>query len=622
MRLNMIAAAVSNRPRLAPYTPPEEGGGTSILLLGTDFVSTPTSGGEDNLGGYVRLYFYGDVVFSDLGSSIKVKIGGAEVANYRFLRQLPGTTGTGLSYIKEIAVQVGALGGAAYGTAIPFDITDGGGPSLLLNSSSGGFFQDLSGQDLAFTPNQGAIKFIAQDGDDADAGTIGEPLRHLQYGTGSGDIIGFLFMSGGYNGSTTGNTCPPGSYGVLREGSGGAAWTDYMSAYSGSYGARWAALTLITGTTPTSSSNTGPICITAYPGPAGANTPEDVYWAGPAEAVGGIHGSDNTKSDPGVTTVWGTAGYGKHIHISGLRIEVHADCQAADAAPINLQNRADGWRVIGNDLMWQADPSIPDAQAAGIANGGANTVKRFNYIHDIHGTSAMENHGIYEGDYANQDCSFNVIKNILDGSGMMMRGDSVDGATNFKWHHNWIENAGRCGMNLVESTATGAIWANILINSGYRYADSAIRFNTDSTVMGSNGIKVYYNTVDGWNTYAIRNHGNPTGNIDAKYNVFRQRSGHAGSGYMADAFGALSVSTNCWYNATSGATKPTEDSTGLTADPLFTDLAGKDYLPQSGSPCLNAAETSLSLANTGRDFAMVTRPQRSKSSIGAFERAA
>ncbi len=45
-------------------------------------------------------------------------------------------------------------------------------------------------------------------------------------------------------------------------------------------------------------------------------------------------------------------GYGKAVEICGLDLLINPLSQASDAAPINLQNRADDWRIVNCKLSW------------------------------------------------------------------------------------------------------------------------------------------------------------------------------------------------------------------------------------------------------------------------------
>src|SRR6185369_713418 len=117
-----------------------------------------------------------------LGSATKVFIGGAEVANYRYLgpAKVAGKLG-----IQQLTVQVGGLGGLPVGTAKPIKVVVDGVASNV---------------DNMFTPSAGHVLFVALNGNDGTAvpGDITHPYRHLQdtaqlkgayFAAGAGDQI-------------------------------------------------------------------------------------------------------------------------------------------------------------------------------------------------------------------------------------------------------------------------------------------------------------------------------------------------------------------------------------------------------------------------------------------------
>jgi len=79
------------------------------LILYTDLLSGPTSGGENNNGTYLSI-FGQNFGTSGLGTTTKVFIGGVEVASYRYLG-----TSLGRPDVQQITVQVGALSGLTRG---------------------------------------------------------------------------------------------------------------------------------------------------------------------------------------------------------------------------------------------------------------------------------------------------------------------------------------------------------------------------------------------------------------------------------------------------------------------------------------------------------------------------
>src|SRR5690349_18960313 len=86
---------------------------TQPTVLYTDIASGPNSGGENGNGAYLSI-FGRNFGAAGLGSRVKVTIGGAEVASYRYLGPSKGR-----SDVQQITVQVGALTGQALGTPLP-----------------------------------------------------------------------------------------------------------------------------------------------------------------------------------------------------------------------------------------------------------------------------------------------------------------------------------------------------------------------------------------------------------------------------------------------------------------------------------------------------------------------
>src|SRR5437667_260706 len=80
------------------------------LVLYTDLISGPNSGGENNKGAYLSI-FGKNFGSSGLGTTVKVSIGGVEDDNYRYLG--PSKVRTD---IQQTTVQVGALGNPPPGT--------------------------------------------------------------------------------------------------------------------------------------------------------------------------------------------------------------------------------------------------------------------------------------------------------------------------------------------------------------------------------------------------------------------------------------------------------------------------------------------------------------------------
>jgi len=137
--------------------------GTPVVLY-TDILSGPNSGGENNNGAYLSIFGKNFGSPSGLGTVSKVFIGGTEVANYRYLGPSKGRPD-----IQQLTVQIGALGNPALGIALPVEVQVGRLKSTWFTPQT-------------FMVNPGRILFVSLTGDDATAaaGDIRHPWRHVQ----------------------------------------------------------------------------------------------------------------------------------------------------------------------------------------------------------------------------------------------------------------------------------------------------------------------------------------------------------------------------------------------------------------------------------------------------------
>jgi hypothetical protein len=618
---------------------PPIGSFTSTLLLYTDIVAGPTTGGEGNNGAYLSIYGLNLASkFSDLGSTTRVYVCGTEVANYRVLTGAvnSGTTGPGNGVyntfgIERLTVQVGALGTPTAGVACAIDIKTSGVSTPVNATNGSGQYLDLDGNAITFTPQPGPMIYVDPvNGNDSNSGSFSAPLQHLQYWTGTGDITGAVYFPSSPSGATQSNVIQPGTHIILR----GGTYT-YNINGSGSLGARWMVLWLATGTAPNgaSASNTvavngvntnaaGPIVVTSYPGAAGANSPELASWVGASGSAGGVDGTDTTRST--ATTPWGFSGFGQYLTISNLRITSYP-ASPADGAPINKQSGANYWRIVNNELVWKMTGS--PAQAGGIAGWGHNSYHYGNYIHDIYGDSALENHGIYTGSGSsdtetNSIYAYNVINNVTNGNCHQVQNGSSTAESGISIHHEWYQGCGKYVVNVNQTGGAGIsanIWDNVFVDGL-----AGVRINSDN----SSGFNIIANTIVGWTTYAglTLSSGSGAGTILFQDNIVYQRSGNGSDqGFVVNNGNVpLTLDTNLWYNANTPTTpKPAADAGGIGgsgANPLFNDLAGLDLTLQSGSPALNAGVTPTAVT-VSRDFLFLSRPQGTRNSIGAYEKA-
>jgi hypothetical protein len=541
-----------------------------------DTTSAPTTGGEDGKGGYLSIFGTGFGAASGLGSTTKVYIGGVEVANYRYVG--PSKVAPKLG-IQQIAVQVGSLGGAAAGKALPVQVVVDGKASNI---------------DQAFTPTTGHVLFVSLSGDDATAARddIGHPWRYLQNQQNLNHRTGAYYAMGA------------GDQVVIRGGS-----------YSDTFGVDHTWMRFDMNGNARNGRPDACIHITAYPGAVNGHGVEDVHYTTPPGTPGGIEGP---WSD-----IAGTSG--EFIAVSNLHFDVQAGA-SQDAAPINFQYTAGHWRVVNNEIgPWPAGNS-PILNAAGISGFGDTMLVLGNLIHDIEGTADLQNHGIYADTTAqNWEVAYNWIHDIPGGS-LVQFNDSLGGAGSFKlphdggiWpgfvnidiHNNWLENAAKYGVNFNDQGSTkvgkysGMVWNNVIIgtqlpplriNATQPVQQLWFAFNTlyDDMITNSytgNG----YVRAEGWS-------GMP-GVQNVFYDNIFALGPHTTHGtlWFADA-GAKRASTsnydfkrNLYSAAGAKGQAPAKlgDTLALVGDPLFTDAANEVLSTRAGSPASKAATQAL-----------------------------
>jgi hypothetical protein len=597
------------------------------LMLFTDFISGPISGGESGKGAYLTVTGknFGD--FSDWGSTSHLYIGGCEVDNYRFLQPLLGGTNSKAANVmglQSLGVQVGSLCGAkANGTALKVDMTVNGVHPSNATDASGNYVSLLTKYDgtadsLTWSVQPGNIYFVdIVKGSDTNDGSFAHPYQHVQSSDG---FSGALRKA---SGDATKDGTPPGTYVVARGG-------NYNYAGDNNFVAN---LYRIGGTAPTGASNRGPICITSYPGVAGANSPELASFYPPANAShdtggGGFLGNDNAHSII-ANPYDGSAPYAKWFAWSRIFIS-SSQYGARDAAPINLDSSCDYCRVINTELTWPWTSNADNTtNAAGIAGNGYHMVIAGNYVHDIGGVVADDqNHGIYlDGStHSARDVvvAFNTFRNLTAGNGIQTY-DSQANETlqKISVHHNWVENANKHGLNQGNMTESAVWHDNIVLYSG----ESGIRIvGADTTA--NNNIQVYNNVVYGWDRlgsgarYGYQDDGSTNGKtVDVRNNIFMLPSGspYNNSGdFVSIDVGSDTFRNNRYYDINGIHTsKAAEDSTGTYGNPNFT-TAGTDFSLLDGSACIDAGSTPLGPRPYG--FSANPAPQGTAHDCGAYER--
>lgn len=599
---------------IAGASPPAVGGAAPFIVA-TDFTAGPVSGGEDNKGCYLSIYGLNFGTFGDYGTANFVTIGGVNVDNYRCLEDVKGSPFSALG-LKRLTVQVGALTGLSAGTAYAVSVTVGGtGPSNATNS--GKYVAPVSGDDITFTPNPGTIYFVDPvSGSNANAGTFAAPFKDLQTSAGTGGPYVINTSAGGTSGMK------PGTHVVCRAGTSSATGVN----------SRGVDLFRITGTAPSGSSNTGPICLTSYPGAAGANSPEVFEWAGASGIGGFINGNDSTRAVE--SNSYGT-GWCQYMEFSNVKASVPAD-KGSDGGPFNTQNHGQYWRIVNCEATWPSTvSSASQGRSAGIEGSPVNSRFLLNYIHDIYGAGSEANtqHGIYmdgfssgTGNVAHDNVfAFNYIKDITFGNGIQFfDGVNGGGMRNNTFAHNWIDTVAKHGINIADNTESVVAYNNVVLQAG----EDACRIST-SGVIASNGIVVCNNTFYGWgrttaSRYGFRSESVPGGgsnSILVRNNIFCQYASHSANSYSFQTTNTGVVfDDNQWYDPDGRlTTKPSGDTAGAYGNPTFT-TAGSDFTLQTGSPCIDAGTTPTGFTRS-YGFALNVAPDGTVDR-GAYERAA
>ena len=574
------AAPASAPSTASPLAPLAEG---APRLLYTDLLAGPTTGGENNQGAYLSL-FGKNFGTGGLGSAVRVFIGTAEVSNYRYL----GPSRTFSKHgIQQIAVQVGALGGAAPGAVLPIRISVNG-----VDSNT----------DRTFRVQPGDIYFVDNvSGNDSTGARndIRRPYRHIQ-----------LHDNGRWLGVT--GVSRAGDMIVVR--GRGTLWTD--TGFDG----RWVRLYQAvheTGSEPTGARGTGYLTITAYPGPVNGNAIEDVHFKPPANGLGGIHGAQTSRA--GLTA--------QYIVISNLRIE-GGDATVLDG-PINLQSAANHWRVVNNEIFdWFAART---ARAGGIAGAGHEVALLGNEIRNIQG--GQENHGVYlDGSSTNPameaqnvEIAYNWIHDLGATAGNAIQtfnNKSYNAIRGIRIHHNWIENTGRYGLNFGNGSGGADVWNNVIV----RTARACVRWDSNAPAMVFN---IDFNTCydNGANDMGVLYGNDAVTPADAIINV-RNNLVLAGPATRATAsfFGGDAaryvVQKNLWWDYRGQLKRaPPFDTAPLTVNPNLRDPAAGDFhLTRASTAAIDAAAGAASVETVIDDFDSRARPPGRAADPGAFGR--
>jgi VCBS repeat-containing protein len=304
-------------------------------VLFTDIVSGPVGTG-DGQSAYLRIFGKNFGVTADLGTNTKVFIGGVEVEHYYHITNSRTYSKNG---IVRLCVRVGALTGLTLGEPYPIVVQ--------VNGIS-------SNANCTFIPNPGKIWYISRAGSDgtAVAGDITKPGRNYELADRTGMLHkmvpgDMLVDIGDDTFSDTGfETCLVKFYDEI-------------------------------GSVPTGIAGTGWYAFVAHPD-------HQPHYSCPPGASGGFHGPSSSRSGL-AGEFWAVSGYVMDVQGGALQ----------NAGPINGEYTGGHIRVVDCELGPWIVGSSPVLNCAGVAGAGEWVYVLGNYIHDIGGTSDLQNHGIY-----------------------------------------------------------------------------------------------------------------------------------------------------------------------------------------------------------------------------------
>jgi hypothetical protein len=532
------------------HSPPPPAGGPVVLY--TDTPSAPTSGGEGGQGGYLSIFGRG-FGSGGLGTRVRVRIGGVEVAEYRTLG--PSRVSQELG-VDQLTGQVGALGGAPAGTALPVVVEVDGASSNA---------------DQAFTPSGGQVLFVSLSGDDASAvaGDPAHPWRHLQD---AAHDAGAYFAMGA------------GDQVVIR----GGAWSDTLGVDG-----TWMRASL--GASARNGTAQAWIHVTAYPG-------EDVHYTTPAGAPGGIQGPWSAIAGES----------GNYWAVSNLRMEVSGGA-TRDAAPVNTQYAQGPWQVVNCELGPWVKGSSTVLNAGGLAGAGDGNRVLGNHIHDIEGTSELQNHGIYVSSLSRGwEIAWNWIHDVPGGSlvqfndmlgaGTMPGGEPWPGFVGMRVHHNWLERAAKYGLHFADAAdeLEARAWDNVILRTqlpAFRLNSSAA---TQDVVFAFNTVYDAMTTFSGTGNGLLRNEGTgdaPAASVRILDNLLALGPDTTpDTGWFSDESGTSSgwsFSGNLYFDAGRGLAPVASDALASSGDPLFADAAAGDLHPAADGPARGAARAAV-----------------------------
>ena len=531
------------------------------VVLYTDLQSGPASGGESNQGVYLSIFgkHFGAPLqrVSVAPSALRVFIGGHPVASYKYVG-----ASSGRPDIEQITVQVGQLGDAPRGVALPILVEVDG---------------KKSNTNITFMPNPGKIYFVDNvSGNDA-TGIPDDPAHPFRVVQTADPKLGLW------------SRLEPGDVVILR--GRGIPWTG--SGIDGFF-LRFQR----SGTAPRGVRGTGPITLMGYPrenvfidetfaaSPKGAIAARS---AGPNRPFGDT--SAPTDSDPNVCEQNSHLYCSQWIVIAGLAIEGGGKDGAVD-----LETGGNHWRIVNNELT--ARTAQASARSGGIAGDGLAVDLLGNNIHDIDSPDpGLENHGIYIDGPGSYRVEYNYIHDVPGGSGLQVYGDETPTgsfvADNVILSHNWVDHVAKYCINFADNSGRNfAAFDNVLafcgmagLRTNSALLEHARVFNNTFYAADSLG-GIHYGAI------VIDSPMNP-GALEVRNNIFVPRPGMpyiGGDAALKQPDASAVFARNLYFGGTG---TPGFDHSPILANPGFRHAGSCDFHVFTRSPAAHGGSPQV-----------------------------
>lgn len=529
------------------------------VILYTDILNGPNTGGENNNGIYLSIFGKG---FGTTRGNSTVTINGVEVATYK-------QWGAPSRVYDSHGIQV---------------ITVQPGPAV----SSGPIVVTVNGtqsnSNHTFTVRPGRIYFTDwNNGNDANDGTFGNPKKSAQgvFDTraifGPGDTI--VLMGGTYTERQSGRS----NYFMIFE--------DYPIG-----------------------SEDNPTTVMGYPGHEifidmrGVSPNGEAYLFGtytvPSQNAGlvlsNFHGHTGGASALRMRTT-------SYVRLVNTDIE---GMQGSGNGTGMISSHGNFWKVLGNRIHNSGENRL--YHAVYWSDQGRDNEIGWNHIFDIRGGRGIQTYDSGPGPFYNFEVHDNVIHNI-DRDAMGFGGPSTTG---FRIYNNIIYRTGlgtspdgngnSSGIRLGTGSLVAEIYNNTLFDN-HSLAGALLLKSFQQVTIRNN---TFYAATCYRDSGPSKPSGDPSGCTDSKGQFFYDGASNPG---------AITASNNIWYSSVQPQRQavPSWDTSPIIADPLFVDStsSARDFHLQSGSPAIDAGVNTFAT----RDFDGVVRPQASAFDLGAFE---